>query len=138
MAAKDRYHRAVKNALISDGWTITHDPLQLKYGKVDLYADLAAEQFFAAQKLDRYIAVEVKSFAGESQIADLEQAFGQFMLYYKILRESEPYRMLYLGITENTYEELFTQPIGRLLTDDGSLRLLVVDFQSERIVRWLP
>ncbi|MBA4182514.1 MAG: fatty-acid synthase, partial [Acidobacteria bacterium] len=27
MPAKDIYHDTVKNALIKDGWTITHDPL---------------------------------------------------------------------------------------------------------------
>ncbi len=26
MAAKDFYHNKVKNALIKDGWNITHDP----------------------------------------------------------------------------------------------------------------
>ena len=28
--AKDLYHNAVRNALIKDGWTITHDPLRLE------------------------------------------------------------------------------------------------------------
>ena len=27
MPVKDIYHDTVKNALIKDGWTITHDPL---------------------------------------------------------------------------------------------------------------
>ena len=27
------YHDAVKNALIQDGWTITHDPLKLPWGR---------------------------------------------------------------------------------------------------------
>ena len=26
MPARDLYHDAVKNALVKDGWTITHDP----------------------------------------------------------------------------------------------------------------
>jgi len=32
MSAKDRYHNCVKNALIKDGWVITHDPLRLPWG----------------------------------------------------------------------------------------------------------
>jgi len=32
MPAKDIFHNHVKNALIKDGWFITHDPLTLKYG----------------------------------------------------------------------------------------------------------
>jgi hypothetical protein len=30
--AKDIYHENVKNALIKEGWTITHDPYSLKIG----------------------------------------------------------------------------------------------------------
>jgi hypothetical protein len=44
MPAKDHYHETVKNALIKDGWTITHDPLILRLSKKKLYIDLGAEQ----------------------------------------------------------------------------------------------
>jgi hypothetical protein len=30
MPARDLYHDAVKNALVKDGWTITHDPIRLR------------------------------------------------------------------------------------------------------------
>jgi hypothetical protein len=51
MPARDRYHDRVKNALIEDGWTITADPLHVKWGKKDLYVDLGAEQRLAAENL---------------------------------------------------------------------------------------
>lgn len=41
MPARDKYHDCVCNALIKDGWTITNDPLVLKWGGKDLYVDLA-------------------------------------------------------------------------------------------------
>src|SRR5260221_12842553 len=44
MPAKDIYHETVKNALLKDGWTITHDPLVLRWGTTDVYVDLGAEQ----------------------------------------------------------------------------------------------
>ena len=31
MAAKDFFHSHVKNALIKDGWTVTDDPLPIKW-----------------------------------------------------------------------------------------------------------
>ena len=34
MPAKDIYHDTVKNALIKDGWTITHDPLHSRTEEV--------------------------------------------------------------------------------------------------------
>ena len=38
MAAKDKYHEHVKEALIKDGWTITHDPYVIKFdGEKDKY-----------------------------------------------------------------------------------------------------
>jgi XisH protein len=42
MAARNIFHQAVKNALQSDGWTITDDPLVVQYGGVDLYIDLGS------------------------------------------------------------------------------------------------
>jgi XisH protein len=44
MAARDVFHEAVKNALVKDGWTITHDPLSLSFGGVDLYIDLGPKR----------------------------------------------------------------------------------------------
>lgn len=58
MPAKDRYHDAVKAALVRDGWTITHDPLTLRWGKKDMFVDLGAEKLLAAEKGERKIAVE--------------------------------------------------------------------------------
>lgn len=44
MPARDTYHDAVRNALVKDGWTITHDPFVLKWGERDFFVDLAAER----------------------------------------------------------------------------------------------
>lgn len=38
--AKDLFHDAVKRALEKDGWTITHDPLFLRFGGLEIYLDL--------------------------------------------------------------------------------------------------
>jgi XisH protein len=61
MPARDRYHQQVKNALLQDGWIITHDPLRLQWGLKDMFVDLGAERLLAAEKDHRRIAVEVKS-----------------------------------------------------------------------------
>ena len=80
MPAKDIYHDIVKNALIKDGWTITHDQLVLRWGTTDVYVDLGAEQLLAAEKHGQKIAVEIKSFVGRSDVDDLEKALGQYLL----------------------------------------------------------
>ena len=101
MPARDRYHDCVRNALIKDGWVITHDPLRLPWGKKDLYVDLGASSSLAAEKGERRIAVEIKSFLGKSEIDDLEKALGQFALYRSVLARREPDRTLFLAVPDD-------------------------------------
>jgi hypothetical protein len=138
MPARDFYHDVVKAALIADGWTITHDPLMLKLGKKDLFVDLGAEQLLAADKEGRKVAVEVKSFPGASDVADLEHALGQYILYQDILEETEPDRLIYLAISWKVYEDLFQEPIGQLLLRRQRLRLIVFEPRKGVIVQWVP
>ena len=98
MPALDIYHDQVKNALIKDGWTITDDPLTIRFGRRVLYVDLAAQRLLAAERAGSRIAVEIKSFVGRSDVLDLEQALGQFVLYAEVLAETDPDRILYLAV----------------------------------------
>nr|WP_309738050.1 element excision factor XisH family protein [Chamaesiphon sp. OTE_20_metabat_361] len=50
MPAKDVFHDAVRHALEKEQWIITDDPLFLRFGGVDMYIDLAAEQLMTAEK----------------------------------------------------------------------------------------
>jgi len=137
MPAKDIYHDSAKNALIKDGWIVTHDPFPLKWGKKDLYVDLGAERFIAAEKAARKIAVEVKSFIGPSEIHDLQDALGQYVLYHDILERTEPNRELFLAIRQAVFYALFEEPIGELLLENKRLKLLVFEPRTEEIVQWI-
>jgi hypothetical protein len=138
MPVRDIYHDTVKKALIKDGWTITHDPLVLKWGFKDLYVDLGAERLLAAEKEGRKIAVEVKSFVGESEVDDLEDAVGKFILYHDILDRTEPDRVLYLAVRQAVHVSVFEEPIGRILLENQRVRLIIFDPQAEVIVKWIP
>lgn len=138
MPARDIYHDRVRNALVKDGWTITHDPLALKWGTTDLYVDLGAERLLAAEKANQRIAVEIKSFVGHSEIEDLKNALGQFVLYHDVLSRVEPDRRLYLAVRESTFDSLFDEPVGKLLLENERIRLIVFDPQAEVVVRWIP
>ena len=76
MPARDKYHDAVKNALIKDSWTITADPYIIRYEDAELYADLAAERPIAAERQGQKIVVEIKSFIGKSLMSDFHNALG--------------------------------------------------------------
>jgi len=137
MPAKDFYHATVKTALIKDQWSITHDPLSLKLGKKDFYVDLGASNLLAAEKEARKIAVEVKSFTGRSDINDLEKALGQYILYHDILTEVEPSRELFLAVPNTVAEDLFEEPVGKLLLKKRRLKLISFDPQQEVIKQWI-
>ena len=107
MPARDIYHHQVRTALIKDGWTITHDPLRLIWGRKDVFVDLGAERLLAAEKGSQRIAVEIKSFLGTSEIQDLEHALGQFVLYRTILAQREPDRQLYLAVPSTILHTVF-------------------------------
>jgi hypothetical protein len=138
MPARDIYHNPVRTALIKDGWTITHDPLRLTWGRKDVFVDLGAERLLAAEKDSRRIAVEIKSFVGASEIHDLEHALGQFVLYRTILAQREPGRTLYLAVPAIVLHTVFEQPIGQLLLQNDLVRILGFDPTTEEIVQWLP
>ncbi|CCQ49206.1 XisH family protein [Crocosphaera watsonii WH 8501] len=137
MPAKDIYHDAVKNALIKDGWKITDDPLILSIGKKDLFIDLGAEKLIAAEKDQQKIAVEIKSFLGNSQVNDLENALGQYILYYEVLLAKQDERVLYLAIKESAYQEIFEEPIGKILLNRKIIKLLVFEPRKESILQWI-
>lgn len=138
MPAKDIYHDRVKTALIKDGWTITHDPLTLRMTRKKLYIDLGGERLIAAQRKTERIAVEVKSFTRASDMKDLEDALGQFVLYNHLLARHEPGRQLYLAVTDKVYQSVFEEEIGQILLEDKVIRLITFNAVQEEIVQWIP
>jgi hypothetical protein len=138
MPAKDIYHNTVKKSLEKDGWTITHDPFPLKIGKKRLSADLGAERLISAERGIQQIVVEVKSFVGQSDVRDLEQALGQYVLYSQIIKETGINRDLYLAVSQLTYNSVFTIQLGQILLKSQILKLVVFDNEREVIVQWIP
>lgn len=138
MPAKDFYHNTVRNALIKDGWKITDDPLILKIGDRSTFVDLGAEKLIAAERDSQKIAVEIKSFLSPSPINDLENAWGQFFLYARVIQKRDTDRRLYLAVSRNTFETLFQEEAGQLLLDEPGFRIIVFDPKREEIIKWQP
>jgi hypothetical protein len=136
MPAKDVFHDAVKYALEKEGWHITHDPLFLRFGGLELYIDIGAEKILAAEKGTEKIAVEVKSFIGQSETTEFSTAIGQFLKYQIALEEEQPERTLYLGIPVDTYRSFFSLELPRRLVERYRVNLLVYDPQERTIVKW--
>lgn len=101
-----------------------------------MLVDLGAERLVAAQKEADKIAVEIKSFIGASDLEDLYQAIGQFILYRKALRKADPERMLFLAMDVGAFKQIFDDPEGESLRAEEGITLLVFDKRMEEIVLW--
>ena len=138
MSARDKIHIPVKNALIKDGWNITADPFTIQYDDVTLQADLAAtEQPLEAERGERKIVVEIKSFLGPSPIHELEGALGQYQVHDALLKLIHPERKLYLAVGTIAYSNVFSKKAVQVIVKQYDLALLVVDVTKEEVVKWI-
>ena len=118
---------------------LTHDPYRIKLARGrNLFVDLGAQKLIAAEKGMDKIAVEIKSFRGASEIKDLEEAIGQFVLYERLLARYEPERKLYLAVPGNVIKSVFEEEAGQVLIEDQILRLLIFDTTNEEVLKWIP
>ncbi len=116
--------------------------MSLYYGDRHLHVDLGArsheEAIISFERGEVAIAVEIKSFGGPSLIAELEAAIGQFVLYNLLLEALETDRLLYLAIPVEASQQLFAEPIGELVLEKLSLRVVVIDCEFEEVLEWNP
>lgn len=137
MPAGDSYHETVKQALIADGWTITADPLTVTFAGIDMYIDLGAEKLIAAEKENKRIAVEVKSFRGSSFLAHFHMAVGQFVNYRVALESQEPDRTLYLAVPLDTYTASIAMPFAQAVRQRNEIPLIVFDPEKKALIQWI-
>ncbi len=137
--SKDRLHDIVKTALIQEDWQITHDPLEIKVGGVDMEIDLGAERLFAAERQGQKIAVEVKSFlTGTSAISEFHRALGQFINYRSALRREDPDRVLYLAAPVFTFNSFFHLDFHQTIVAENRLKLMIYDPSLQSTLQWIP
>ena len=138
MSAKDIFHEVVKKALQKDGWQITHDPLSISVGGVNVSIDLAAEKLIAAEREGEKIAVEVKSFLQKSSaISEFHTALGQFINYRGALRRRQPERVLYLAVPLTTYKTFFQLDFPQDMIEENQVKMIIYDVEQEVIFKWI-
>lgn len=137
MPARDIFHEAVKRALEKDHWKITDDPLLIEYGKQELYIDLGAEKLIAAEKGERKIAIEIKTFLGTSLITSFYVAVGQFITYQTALETVQPDRILFLAVPADIYHRFFAEPLVQVVIAREAIKLVIFDEDQEAIEQWI-
>lgn len=137
MSAKDRFHQAVKQALIQEGWNITDDPLLVRYGPTNLKVDLGAERIIAAQRDTEQIAVEIKSFLDASAVNDFHAAIGQYLHYQLGFRYNGWNRKLYLAVPLEVYNAEFSKPLFQDSIQTFNVKILVYRTEEPGIEQWI-
>jgi hypothetical protein len=137
MAARDLFHESVKIALQKENWVITDDPLKVETGGAKFEIDLGAERLLAAQRAGEKIAVEIKTFLGDSPITDYHAALGQFLNYRLALELKEPDRKLYLAVPVAVHEAFFQREFLQISVERHQVNRIVYDPMNEVIVQWI-
>lgn len=137
MSRRDIYHDIVRSALEKDGWQITADPLDLTIGEVELFADLGAERVIAAEKGNEKIAVEIKSFSGQSPVSEFHKALGQYENYRSSLEELDPDRTVWLAVPVGAWTDFFQRPFIQKAIVRHNIELIIFDIVNERIDQWI-
>jgi XisH protein len=131
--ARDLFHNVVKEALIKDGWTITHDPYPLHARREGgLSTDIGAEKVILAENNAKRIAVEVKSFVHMSILHEFLKASGQYLSYSKIIVKNDPERFLYVAMPTFVYYRIIQY--GWVVEVMEELKMKVILYNSEKIV----
>jgi XisH protein len=137
--AKDVFHSIVIESLVQDGWEITHDGYKLltELLKDSLSIDIGAEKIITATKATEKIAVEVKSFLGDSLIYDFHGALGQLLVYQVNIELQDPERLLYLAIPEMIYERMTQQRVFEVVVQRFKINILVFNPVLKQITKWI-
>ncbi|MEM6297835.1 MAG: element excision factor XisH family protein [Bacteroidota bacterium] len=137
MAAKDIYHDVVRQALESDGWTVTHDPYRVLALGREAQIDLGAEKsLLGAEKDNQRIAIEIKSFINPSFVYDFHLALGQYLNYLLLLEEQDPERALFLAVKKETFETQFNHAAVKKALERYQMNILVFNEQTKTVELW--
>jgi hypothetical protein len=137
MAARDLFHEAVKVALQKENWVITNDPLKVEAGGAKFEIDLGAERLLAAERGGEKIAVEIKTFLGDSPITDYHAALGQFLNYRLALELKEPDRILYMAVPVAIHKAFFQREFLQISVERHQVNRIVYDPVNEVILQWI-
>ena len=138
MPARNIYHDAVVQALVADGWTVTHDPLTVSFGGKDLFVDLAAERVtIAAESAGIRLRSKSRVSRVHRRVATCKKRWGNTTFIERCWQKRNRWRVLYLAVPRRIRDSLLAEPFGQLIVSRLRLRLLVFDEQKQRVVQWI-
>ncbi|MEN0046716.1 MAG: element excision factor XisH family protein [Bacteroidota bacterium] len=138
MAAKDKIHDAVVEALEKDNW-FTKSPLYIAVPGSGVEIDLAAEKMILAERDKERIAVEIKTFGIDSIMQAFSNALGKYRIYLRALSKSSTHkdRKLFIATSMQGYYRLMDIEFIRETILEENIALIVVDVSKKIIKEWI-
>lgn len=109
----------------------------MSVGAIGYEVDLGAEKLIAAEKGKEKIAVEIKGFTGPSDVNEFHKAVGQFNDYFVALEITDPERVLFLAVPENTWKNFFQELVIKKALERIRAKIIVYNPHHETIVAWI-
>lgn len=137
MPRRDTHHESVKIGLEKVGWRILKEELRLSIGKIDLYVDLEAEAIYVAERAGEKIAVEIKSFSGQSLVQNMHEALGKYRLYKYAIELKRPELTLYLAVPLSVFTSFFQEELIQVTVRQDRINLIVYNAVNQTIESWV-
>ncbi|MBI5671078.1 MAG: XisH protein [Chloroflexi bacterium] len=132
----DQCHKQVVNALQNAGWDVDPSMYFLRVEGVTVFADIRARHVNGKPR--QIIVVEVKCFPDtRSDMDELYQAIGQYVIYRNILKATNKPGTPYLAIPLEAYNRLFRKMVVSATINELQIKLILVDVEREETVRWI-
>lgn len=137
MPRKDVHHDAVKIALEKEGWHIIKEHLDISVGRIGLFVDLEAEAVYVAERAGEKIAVEIKTFKGQSLVTNMHEALGKYEMYEVALTLVRPDLVIYLGVPLPIYNDFFQELLIQEVIKRKKINLVIYNVDNQTIEKWI-
>jgi hypothetical protein len=137
MSALDSCEPQIIRALEKEGWQIQQKPFVLRSNIRTVLADFSVKRSMNGST-EQIVVLEVKCFTNpQSDLSEFYTAVGQYGLYREALNAIGLHYSLYLAIPDKAYERLTQDNFLEQTLKGFKVKMLLVDLESEEIVRWI-
>lgn len=137
MTGIDTCEPQIIRALEKENWVIQDKPLVLRTGEHTALADFQAQRTLNGTG-EQIVVIEAKCFTDpRKDLAEFYTAIGQYIFYREALIKNQSPLPLYLAMPDTAYKRLMNDSVMQTIIQQVSMKLLIVDIETEEIVQWI-
>lgn len=127
MPAKDKFHDAVKAALAKAGWAVEPEPFTINFDRWVLGTSDQGPLNIATSLRERQIVVLCADIISSSDLDNLFQMIGRWIMLQHALSRATPARTLYAAVSHHNAGTLLNQRAVEKALADVRMSLLIID-----------